>query len=355
MEIAGYEIPDQYVIGGVGVLVVGGFLLSRRDKSTEETATIRPAEGLTWQDIIGTSDEGKLIGPGGPSGTPGESGPPGVPGGPGTNPDPECSANSDCANGRKCRNGRCVKDRDRDRDRDRNRHRDRNGNRNHNRPDMPSGRDGHRDFTDPRGDTPRDRNRRDQSRNRINDRNRDRPSIRERFERRSNDRVRVNPRTGSIRHPDRDSRRNDRNRDGRAHADASGGTVKLGNIDKGTQLHINVSGGREIARARGRGRGGEGVAGINTDGYGRLDGRDGKADGFVRTNISPGSTTGSFMPGPQALSGRNDSMVIRKGETLKGLARRAYGSDRFWPRVVTLNNDVLLPEGEIPAGTRIRI
>lgn len=364
MEIAGYDIPDKYVLAGGGILLVGGFLLSKRGgETTKEIAELRPAEGLTWQDIIGTSDEGKLIGPGGPLG---ESGPPGTPGTPGIPGTPskkhkkhkDKDGDNDKPNNR---NG----GRDGGRDDDRNRDRD-DGNTLNNRPRMPHTRDDNKHIDDPRLDTPKDRARRNESRNRV-DNGRSRRIDDDRRVRTETP-IRVNPRTGAIRHPDRDRTRRDRDRDrednSRANGNADGGTVTLGDIDKGTHLNINVDGGREIERDSGRrdrerrrvaGRAGYGVAGIESDGYGRLDGRDGSAEGFVRTNISPGSTTGSFMPGPQALSGRTDTLVIRKGETLKGLSKRAYGDSHFWPRVVTLNNRVLLPEGEIPAGTKIRI
>jgi nucleoid-associated protein YgaU len=433
MEIAGYEIPDQYILAGGGILLVGGFLLSRNKGETKEIAELRPAEGLTWQDVIGRSDEGKLIGPGGPIG---ETGPPGLPPitpTPTPEPEPEptptdefisdpidafsnarnkrakdggraCANNRDCPDGKRCRNGRCVGEREE------------NGNTNSNRPHMPREGDGGRDFTDPRLDDPKDRKRRNESGNKVdNGRSVDRRTR----DNSTETPVQHNPRSGSIRHPDKDSKHDgnggrvktgdiagnidinvsggrETKRGKNADASAKGGRVKTGNIGKGTTGTINATGGTASANAsggnnererrdreekdrrdreerdrvnaenarrnqggggggKGKGRGGYGVAGINTNGYGRLDGRGGDAEGFVRTHISPGSTTGSFMASPQALTGRNDNLVIARGETLKGLAKRAYGSASFWPRIVTLNNRVILPEGEIPAGTKIRI
>jgi hypothetical protein len=371
MEIAGYNIPDQYLLGGVGILVVGGFLLTRKPSSTGEIATLQPAEGLTWQDIIGRSDDGKLIGPGGPIGDSGPPGPLTPP--PDINPPPpvtgrtptpaastrECRKDRDCGQGKKCKNGRCQGDGKRQNNRGR-----QHGNSGNNRPSMGSGNNTstRNNATDPRINNARDKRQQNESRNRID--NNKSKRIDSTPNNRNNGRVNANPVSGSVKHPDKQRSNRDRQNNNRAHAKADAGTVKTGNIDKGTKLHISANAGKATAsskgknnqKQRGRGRAGYGaVPGLESDGYGRMDGRGGDAEGYIRTNISPGNTTGGFMATPQPITGVNATKTLRKGESLKGLAQRSYGLTSFWPRLVTLNNDVMLPEGEIPAGTRFRV
>jgi nucleoid-associated protein YgaU len=80
-----------------------------------------------------------------------------------------------------------------------------------------------------------------------------------------------------------------------------------------------------------------------------------QAAGFIRTNISPGRTTGSFMPVPQPIRRAGSTAILQEGETLRQLSKRAYGYEKWWPRIVALNNTYDFANREIPAGTVLRI
>lgn len=265
MEIFGQEIDNRYVAiagaGGLGLL----FFLTRGDGSDEEQfAYLRPAEGLTWDDVLDGDDSGKVPFPG-PPGLPGPPGPPGTapPAAPpqdrpGRRGD-RCSRNRDCGGRLVCLNGECVPpgvaDRERDRERpererpereprfetpereprdvrdprdrdprERN-ERDRNGNRDFDRPRMPNR---NPDIDDPRLDNPRDRRRRDEGSNRFS-----------------------GPDTGR---KDFDIIRRGGTEIGR-NADADGGIVDIGDIGRGVTGRIDVGGGTAISRDRGRNSG----------------------------------------------------------------------------------------------------
>src|SRR4051812_5111503 len=111
MEIAGYDIDNKYLLyGGIGLGAI--FLLTRnKSQPTAPVGYLQPAEGLSWDDIIGQSDDGKLVGPGGPVGVPGPAGPPGLQGDtPGTckRAGGRCSTATPCCHGLTCQNGVCV-------------------------------------------------------------------------------------------------------------------------------------------------------------------------------------------------------------------------------------------------------
>lgn len=99
-------------------------------------------------------------------------------------------------------------------------------------------------------------------------------------------------------------------------------------------------------------------------GFGREDAPIGsspaQASGFVRTNISPGGTTGgiSTVPTPMRLPG--DTVKVMEGDTLKTLAQRSLGDPSFWPRLHVLQNDYIVKGGSagdmvLKAGTVLPI
>lgn len=400
MEIAGYEIDNKYLIAGAGG--IGLLLLLNRGQSGGEpsavAATLQPADGLSWGDIIGERDSGALKGG---SGDTGSSGPPGAPGpvgpaGPagssgsgdsgGSSDDSDggsggatrCRRPRDCAHGEECRNGKCRPvrddsggsggnrpDRDRpDRDRpDRDRPGSGNGGKDRNRNDRPKMPDRNRRDRDPRGDGPKDRQRRNDGDNRVNrndppevnqpgsDRNRNRD--RDQKEKNRGDqggRFRINARGGR----ERDKGKN-------ANANADGGRANVGNVNGNANGKVDVSGGKANANAsggnnnnKGKRKGGEAESVFSPD-TGRLDGRGGTASGDVRQNISPGGRIGGFLPMQQPIATVGETAKIQPGETLKGLSRRVYGAEKFWPKIVRLNNDYDFQRGYIPAGTTFRI
>lgn len=89
-------------------------------------------------------------------------------------------------------------------------------------------------------------------------------------------------------------------------------------------------------------------------GFGRTDtpvGSGSQASGYVRTNISPGSTSGgvSNIPAPMRLPG--DTVTVRPGDTMKTVAQRVYGDYAFFPRLHRLQNTYELPNGlQLEAG-----
>lgn len=431
VQIGAYDIEDKYVAAGAGVLVLGGILLTRRKpQDTVQTAEIRPAEGLSWSDVFPTDKGGSLIGPGGDIGEPG---PPGIPGttppttisdppdafgctadsdcicaanrtncrcvagacqsDPISEPDPinpnprdpknpnkgkdECRNDNQCRNNEKCRHGKCVAERN-------------NGGRNDNQgsftptPNMPDRNNDpkNRNRTDPNLDRPKDRKRRDNARSIFDTRPNQDERHEDREDRSRNNRtVEIDPINGGIKIDRRGGRERERGKN--ANSDASGGNVRLGDIDKGTHGDIDVGGGRAISisddgrrkqqedkdrkdredrarqqnnnnRPNNNNKKGKGGYGLAENGFGRADGIDNADTGWTRTNISPGSITGGFMPVPAALTGGKKSATIQSGETLKGLARRQTGIMGFWPRIAALNQDIETPNGHIPAGTKLR-
>jgi hypothetical protein len=207
---------------------------------------------------------------------------------------------------------------------------------------------------DPRVNTPRDTRRVQAGNNRI--------------DRRDNT-GRVDARGGTIRRGDisgsvhinvSGGREIQRGR-GNVHADASGGNVRTGNIDRNANVRIQAHGGTAVAIARGGSHqisrhigAGYGDVGTENEGFGRVDGNN-QAAGFIRTNISPGRTTGSFMPVPQPITRAGSTAILQEGETLRQLSKRAYGYEKWWPRIVALNNTYDFANREIPAGTVLRI
>jgi hypothetical protein len=388
MEIAGYDVDTKYVIAGAAGLGIL-FLVSRgKGKADDNTfATLRPAEGLTWKDVIGESDPGKLIGPGGESGGAGLEGPPGPPGLPGVGFIGTSPVSGGGGGRNRNRGG------GRDKNRGGGRHDDRqhtgrsndgggSGRRNKNaadepldtpnsrhangRPRMPSVKDKSR--RDPRLDDPRSAKRRNDGDNRVN-------------------RNRSHENAGG----DRDTSGNDirgnenidvsgghaKSRGKNANASAKGGSVSRGNIDKNAHVDINARGGTAHAdasggdgnshdkkkakqlrnRLTGGGRGGAAVdwSGIEDAGFGRQDGQGTDVTDDVSSQPFRGHTTGSFMPFPQPLSAIGERAAIQKGETLRGFSQRTLGSEHFWPRIVKLNNSYAWGDNEIPAGTVFRI
>lgn len=393
MEIAGYEIENKYLVAGAaGLGVIALLMRSQSGSDNENVAYLRPAEGLNWGDVIDSSDDAKLIGPGGPAGTPGPPGVPGTPGTPGTpgngnngGGNRECRRDRECPDGHVCERGKCKRQRDRDKvtggrgDRD-----PRDGNRDNDRPNLP-GRDD-RD-NDVRLDDPRRRRRREEGTNRINrdgNGNQSRPDIGDSTDRDiQRDRERERARGGRIRTGDLSGNFDlnarggtERERGRNANANASGGRIRTGDINGPARGSIDVSGGRAEADASGGngnrtgrdakraarqlfGRGGEAFSGTSEsgvidEGFGRQDGNN-ESIGFVRTNIQPGRITGGFMPMPQPFAAPGERAAIRDGESLKGFAKRTLGNEAHWPRIVRLNNDYNFGDNSILAGTEFRI
>lgn len=436
MELFGQEIDNRYVaVGGAGLLGLL-FYLTKGDgsESDEQFAYLRPAEGLTWDDVLDGNDEGVVPFPG----------PPGLPGPPGTSPPPtdtappptdrpgrrgdRCSRKRDCGGRLVCFEGECVPPgvaereerpgrerpgdrpgRERPRDeprfrtpepindprdrnpRDRN-ERDRNGNRDPNRPNMPNR---NPDVDDPRLDSPRDRSRRDAGGGTfVNPDRGQKDFIIDRrggiargrnaeadggivdigdIDRGVTGRIDVGGGTAISR--DRGGRGQ-----GSARSNANAGSVRLGNVNSrnsDTRTVIEAGGGRaqadasggnrqgnqavgnRVRKALGGRRGGDATYGeatlFSNEGIGRNDGFGGKAAGFVRTNPTPGSTVGGFMPVSQPITQPGETAIIRPGESLRGLAQRKYGDPSRVPRIVALNQSLLMGRTEIPAGTKFRI
>lgn len=236
--------------------------------------------------------------------------------------------------------------------------------------------DRNRNDRDPRLDDPKDRNRRDQGDNRVN-RN-DPPEVnqpgsdtsRNRDRDRDNEKKRGDQ-SGNFKINNRGGRERERGKN--ANADADGGKVSIGNVNGNANGKVDVSGGTAQANAsggngnrsgggggggnnknKGKGKGGEAESVFAAD-TGRQDGRGGTASGNVRQNISPGQRTGGFLPMFQPIATVGETATIQRGETLKGLSRRVYGAEKFWPKIVRLNNDYDFQRGYIPAGTTFRI
>jgi hypothetical protein len=370
MEIAGYEVDNKMLaIAGAAGLGIIAFISKRSNTDPTQTATLQPAEGLTWNDLISPPKDRGTVGSVGDGGTglTGPAGPPGVPGLPGKR-------------GPRGKPGKSPKDTKPDRNKDNNDDNNRHHNdrhrveipEHHNRGgdpnnghniDKPRQRHEHeRERRDPRLDTPKQNRRRNEGENRLNDRNHRRETDRER------DRG-LNRERDSGRDRERERGRGVLNiikrggtsisRGRHARSRARGGTVTHGDIDRNTSTHIDVSGGTAISNASGgngnrtRRRRGAGFQGED-DGFGRADGKI-QAAGFVRTNISPGQTTGGFMPMPHPIKAPGDTEIINEGESLKQFSKRVYGYSHFWPRIVALNNTYQFQDREIPAGTVLRI
>lgn len=381
MEIAGREIDNKYVIAGVAAVGILALLNRKTDTGDgQQSVTLVPGDGVSWADVLGERDSGRLIGASGDTGSPGPPGAPGVPG-PAGPPGPagnngsngsngsgngngggqnRCRRDRDCPEGQECRNGRCkpaTGQNDGNQGQSGNGH---GGNR-HNRPDEPNTRPGD-------GNGGKDRNRNDRP---IMKRRNDNPSNPDR----KNDGDNTVTQTDNT-HKDKEKNRGnvggrfrinarggrEREKGDNANANADGGRVNLGNVDAGSKGKVDVSGGKATADASGgngnrtgkRKRQG-GDSPLFADGTGRLDGKGGTASGFVRTNISPGGMVGGFMPNPQPIATIGETAQIQAGETLRGFAHRTLGDGRFWSRIVRLNNDYDFGRGVIPAGTTFRI
>jgi hypothetical protein len=102
-------------------------------------------------------------------------------------------------------------------------------------------------------------------------------------------------------------------------------------------------------------KGGEAFAGDDPDfenGHGRRDGRGGAADLEVNTNPSRGGSIGGFFGNPNPLRGPGDAVVVKEGDTLTGLATRQGVT---LERLYTLNRDILVGNGVLRAGTRLKV
>lgn len=417
MEIAGYEIDNKYLAAGAAGLGILFFINRNQNAPAPTVATLQPADGLSWADVVGQPSSGLIGGTGesGPPGPPGPAGPPGESGGGDgggnggktcaangaactknrdccgqhvcvddvcTKPEkgngnggggggggrnngpggghvggglPECRTNDDCRKNEKCRHNRCI-DRDTGKGRnDRNptnpRDHNRLGGNDNNRPSMPNRNDNSRRFVDPPSQrSPREQNNRDNGDNRV-------------FRDRENgNRVTIINRGGRDRERGRD-----------ANANASGGSVRRGDINGPGRTRIDVSGGRATANSRGGsgnvsggaakkiarkifGRGGE-VASNDFDynGYGRMDGRGGQSSDYVNLDPQPGGTVAAISPLPAPMYPAGATTTIQPGESLRGVAKRVYGYDHFIPRLYTLNQDILMGRSTLQAGTVLKI
>jgi hypothetical protein len=383
MEIAGFEVnPKMLAIGGAAGLGLIAMTMKGRgqgDDGGEKSVTLSPGNGLNWSDVIaGPDDRGALIGGPGPAGDPGPPGAPGLPGTPGTpgtgtNPPPVVDQDG---GGRRPNRNRRRRDRN-----------DRGGGRNNRDPrDDVSQRD-------PAGNNGRDR--RDRDRDRDDLRGRDKPTQGNRQDPIEIDDPRLDDPKRARRRAEgrgglREDRRGDqsgdfdidvsggreRSRGKRASSNADGGKVRVGDIGKNTNGQVNASGGRAKADASGgngnrtgqaakkaakkvlRGRGGEAFAGDDPNyenGHGRRDGRGGAADLEVNTNPSRGGSIGGFFGNPNPLRGPGDVIVVKEGDTLSGLARSVYGTGGAVERLYTLNRDLLMGNGVLRAGTRLKV
>ena len=395
MEIAGVEVnPKMLAIGGAAGLGLLALTMKGRGSSDEgQTVTLSPGNGLNWSDVVADpNDRGRLIGPGGPIGDPGPPGAPGLPGepgapAPGTTPPPVVDQDGGRDPNKRRPNRRDRRDR-RDNDRKDRRDDDRGGGRNN--------RDPREDVSrrDPAGNNGRDR--RDRERDRDELRGRDKPTQPNR-----QDPVRVDdprlddPKRARRREEGRGGLREDRRGDQnggrfeidvsggrekakgkRANANADGGKGRGGDIGKNPSGRVDAGGGRAKADASGgngnrtgqaakqaakkvlKRKGGEAFAGDDPDyenGHGRRDGRGGAADLEVNTNPSRGGSIGGFFGNPNPLRGPGDVVVVKEGDTLSGLARRVYGSGGAVERLYTLNRDILVGDGVLRAGTRLRV
>lgn len=390
MEIAGYEVePKALALGGAAIAGLVVMLAKGRNSGAEEqTATLRPADGLTWADVIANpKDRGVIAGPGEPGapGPPGAPGLPGTPGTPGTGSSGDPVVDQDTDRRRRRRPGRGNGGRDDRGDRGDGKGRgdrrdDRLGGRGNNRDD--------RNRPDPR-DRP-DRDRGDGLRG-----NRGKPTQGNR-----QDPVRVDdprlddPKRAERRRKGREGLRDDKRGDGRgdfdidvsggrerdkgkrANANADGGRAHVGNVGPNTSGRIDASGGRAKADASGGngnrtgqdakraakkrlGRGGAAFAGddpLYENGHGRRDGRAGAASLEVNTHPNLGGSIGGFFGRPNPLRGPSDVIVVKEGDTLSGIARRAYGSTGKVERLYRLNEGVLLGGNRIlRAGTVLKV
>jgi nucleoid-associated protein YgaU len=148
-------------------------------------------------------------------------------------------------------------------------------------------------------------------------------------------------------------------------------------IDKGTQGSIKANGGNARADASGgngnrtgqaakkaaqkvtgKRRGGDAFAGddpLYENGHGRRDGRSGAATLDVNTDPQRGRSIGGYLNRPSPLRGPRETVVVKEGDTLHGLAARVYGDGRQHERLYTLNRDILLGRTTLEAGTVLRV